>query len=465
MVFSSILFIFIFLPALMVLYLLVPRGTGKNIVLFLGSIVFYAWGEPVYVVLMLFSAVFNYVMGLDIELAKKNKRGAKPSLIFAVAINLFILSFFKYYGFLIDTFNGIFGTEITYTKLALPIGISFYTFQALSYIIDVYRGEVKPQKNFLKFSVYLSMFPQLIAGPIIKYKDIKRQLGKRQITRKKFGQGVEFFIFGLSKKVLLANNLGLLYTQILALNDAKLSVLTAWLGIAAYTMQIYFDFSGYSDMAIGLGKMLGFNFPINFNYPYISKSITEFWRRWHISLSTWFREYLYIPLGGNRVEPWKHIRNILVVWLLTGLWHGASWNFVFWGLYYGLFLMFEKYVMNKVLDRLPGFVRALYTLVIVAVGWVFFSQTDMGEAFTYIGNMFGAADGGFANSTTLYFLKGNVILLVIGVLVCRPAPVEFFKKFTKKHPTISIIFMAALFVLCIAYLVYDSYNPFLYFRF
>ena len=465
MVFSSILFIFIFLPVLMVIYFFAPKGTGKNIVLFLGSIIFYAWGEPVYVVLMLFSAVFNYVMGLDIDMALKNKQRAKKKLIFTVVVNLFILCFFKYYGFLIDTFNGIFGTEITYTKLALPIGISFYTFQALSYIIDVYRGEVKCQKNFLKFAVYIAMFPQLIAGPIIKYKDISRQLGKRQITRKKFGQGVEFFIFGLSKKVLLANNLGLLYTQILALDDAKLSVLTAWMGIAAYTMQIYFDFSGYSDMAIGLGKMLGFNFPANFNYPYISKSITEFWRRWHISLSTWFREYLYIPLGGNRVVPWKHIRNILVVWLLTGLWHGASWNFVFWGLYYGLFLLFEKYVMNKVLDRLPGFVRTLYTLVIVAIGWVFFSQTDMGEAFTYIGNMFGAAGGGFANSATLYFLKGNGILLIIGALVCRPAPVEFFRKKTKKHPTICIILLAVMFVLCIAFLVYDSYNPFLYFRF
>ncbi|MBR6444325.1 MAG: MBOAT family protein, partial [Firmicutes bacterium] len=400
-----------------------------------------------------------------IDRARKTEKGAKANLIFTIVVNLFILSFFKYYGFLIDTFNGIFGTDITYTKLALPIGISFYTFQALSYIIDVYRGEVDCQKNFLKFAVYISMFPQLIAGPIIKYRDISKQLGNRKVTREKFGQGIEYFIFGLSKKVLLANNLGLLYTQILALDDAKLSVMTAWIGIAAYTMQIYFDFSGYSDMAIGLGKMLGFDFPANFNYPYISKSITEFWRRWHISLSTWFREYLYIPLGGNRVVPWKHIRNILVVWLLTGLWHGASWNFVFWGLYYGLFLMFEKYVMNKVLDRLPGFVRTLYTLVIVAIGWVFFSQTDMGEAFAYIGNMFGAAGGGFANGTTLYFLKGNLILLIFGGLVCRPAPVEYFRKYAKKHPMISMAITAAMFILSIAFLVYDSYNPFLYFRF
>lgn len=464
MVFSSILFIFIFLPALLVLYFVVPKA-GKNIVLLLGSIFFYAWGEPVYVVLMLFSAVFNYVMGIDIGLAKKTEKGAKANLIFTVVVNLFILCFFKYYGFLIDTINGIFGSEITYTKLALPIGISFYTFQALSYIIDVYRGEVKEQKNFIKFAVYLSMFPQLIAGPIIKYKDVEKQLGKREITREKVGHGIEYFIFGLSKKVLLANNLGLLYTQILALPDAKLSVLTAWIGIAAYTMQIYFDFSGYSDMAIGLGKMLGFDFPANFNYPYISKSITEFWRRWHISLSTWFREYLYIPLGGNRVIPWKHIRNILVVWLLTGLWHGASWNFVFWGLYYGLFLLFEKYVMNKVLNHLPGIVRSVYTLVIVAVGWVFFSQTDMGEAFSYIGSMFGGASGGFADSTTLYFLKGNVILMIAGVLAARPAPAEFYRMFLGKHPVISLTVMAILFVLCISYLVYDSYNPFLYFRF
>ena len=360
MVFSSIMFIFIFLPAVLVLYYLFKPA--RNIILLIGSLLFYAWGEPVYVILLLFSATFNYIIGIDIDHARKIGRNPRQNLIFAIIVNVFVLSFFKYYGFIIDTLNYISGSNIHYTELALPIGVSFYTFQALSYIVDVYRGIVRPQKNYIKFAEYISMFPQLIAGPIVKYKDIALQLEHRYVTLEKFGKGAQYFIFGLAKKVLLANNLGLLYSQVSDLPKAEFSTLTAWIGIIAYTLQIYFDFSGYSDMATGLGKMMGFEFLKNFNYPYISKSITEFWRRWHISLSTWFREYIYIPMGGNRVNTLKHIRNIFIVWFLTGLWHGSSWNFVFWGLYYCVFLLLEKYLLAETLSRLSNLIKNLYTI-------------------------------------------------------------------------------------------------------
>ena len=318
MLFSSILFLFYFLPITLLVYFIVPKQ-AKNVVLLIASIFFYSWGEPVYVFLMLFSAIFNYFMAIDIGREKAQGESGKKTLIFTVVINLFILSFFKYYGFLMDTINGILGTHISYTALALPIGISFYTFQALSYIFDVYRGNVKVQVNPLKFALYLALFPQLIAGPIVKYKDIALQLNSREVTLEKFGAGTRRFIIGLGKKVILANNLGAIHAGVLAMTGDEISVLTHWIGIIAYTLQIYFDFSGYSDMAIGLGKMFGFEFLENFNYPYISKTITEFWRRWHMSLSTWFREYVYIPLGGNRVSTARHILNLLIVWSLTGL--------------------------------------------------------------------------------------------------------------------------------------------------
>lgn len=377
MLFSSIIFLFYFLPIVLLLFNIIP-DKGKNAVLLLASIFFYSWGEPVYVFLMLFSGVFNYFMAIDIKRAQIKNSSAKGTLLFTVVVNLFILGFFKYYGFLMDTINDILGTEISYTALALPVGISFYTFQALSYIFDVYCGNVKVQTNLLKFTLYLSLFPQLIAGPIVKYKDIDEQLDRRCITLEKFGQGTQRFIIGLGKKVILANNFGALHTAILGLADEQAAVLTSWIGIIAYTLQIYFDFSGYSDMAIGLGKMFGFEFMENFNYPYISKTVTEFWRRWHISLSTWFREYVYIPLGGNRVKVWRHILNLLIVWSLTGLWHGASWNFVAWGLYYGVLLIFEKYFLGKYLEKAPVWVRHIYTMLIVMIGWVFFSCENLG---------------------------------------------------------------------------------------
>jgi len=464
MLFSSIVFLFYFLPITLLIYVIVPKKF-KNLVLFIASVFFYSWGEPVYVFLMLFSAAFNYLMAIDIGREKAHGETGKKTLLFTVVINLFILCFFKYYGFLMDTINGILGTHITYTALALPIGISFYTFQALSYIFDVYRGNVKIQVNPLKFALYLALFPQLIAGPIVKYKDIALQLDNREITLEKFGEGTQRFIIGLGKKVILANNLGAIHAGILAMADSEVSVLTYWIGIIAYTLQIYFDFSGYSDMAIGLGKMFGFEFLENFNYPYISKTVTEFWRRWHMSLSTWFREYVYIPLGGNRVSVPRHIMNLLIVWSLTGLWHGASWNFVAWGLYYGILLIIEKYFLGKYLDKLPPAAQHVYTMLIVMIGWVFFSCESLGAALNFLKIMFCAGGVPIANVQTMYLLRTNWVFLVLGCITATPEPMRQFQILCKKFGVLSIILILGLLVLCTAYLVFSSYNPFLYFRF
>lgn len=464
MLFSSIIFLFYFLPITLLVYFIVPKK-AKNAVLLIASIFFYSWGEPVYVFLMLFSAIFNYFMAIDIGREKAWGESGKKTLIFTVIVNLFILSFFKYYGFLMDTINGILGTHISYTALALPIGISFYTFQALSYIFDVYRGNVKIQVNPLKFALYLALFPQLIAGPIVKYKDIALQLNNREVTLEKFGAGTRRFIIGLGKKVILANNLGAIHAGVLAMTGDEISVLTHWIGIIAYTLQIYFDFSGYSDMAIGLGKMFGFEFLENFNYPYISKTITEFWRRWHMSLSTWFREYVYIPLGGNRVSTARHILNLLIVWSLTGLWHGASWNFVTWGLYYGILLIIEKYFLGKYIEKLPSAAQHIYAMLIVMIGWVFFSCEDLSSALDYLKVLFFAGDVPFANIRTMYILRTNWIFLLIGCITATPEPMKQFEILTKKFSTVSNILILGLQVLCTAYLIFSSYNPFLYFRF
>ncbi len=464
MLFSSIFFLFTFLPLVLLIYFLVPVN-AKNLVLFIASIIFYSWGEPVYVFLMLFSAVFNYCMALDINKSQVKGKSAKRTLIYTVCINLFILCFFKYYGFLMDTINGVFNLHLHYTALSLPIGISFYTFQALSYIFDVYREKVKVQKSLLKFSLYLALFPQLIAGPIVKYKDIAEQLDNRTVTFPIFGKGVKRFILGLSKKVILANNFGMLYTAITSLEDNKITILSYWIGIIAYTLQIYFDFSGYSDMAIGLGHMFGFDFMENFNYPYISKSITEFWRRWHISLSTWFKEYVYIPLGGNRVTVPHHLLNLMIVWSLTGLWHGASWNFVIWGIYYGVLLIIEKYLLGKYLKKLPPFVQHVYTLIIVMIGWVFFSSVDLSAALEYLKIMFGLGHVPFANMNTFYFIRTNILLLLLGSALSTEEPIKQFEKFYNEHQNAGIVFIMLIFILCIAYLIFSSYNPFLYFRF
>ena len=469
MLFSSIVFLFYFLPIVLLAYFVVPKK-AKNIVLLIASIFFYSWGEPVYVFLMIFSAIFNYFMAIDIGRAKVHQSSGKSTLIFTVVVNLFILSFFKYYGFLMDTVNGILGTDIKYTALALPIGISFYTFQALSYIFDVYRGNVKVQVNPLKFTLYLSLFPQLIAGPIVKYKDMAEQLDERHVTLEKFGDGTMRFLLGLGKKVILANNLGAIYTQIMAVSDSQVSVLTYWIGIIAYTLQIYFDFSGYSDMAIGLGRMFGFEFMENFNYPYISKTITEFWRRWHMSLSTWFREYVYIPLGGNRVSVHRHIINLLVVWSLTGLWHGASWNFLWWGIYFGLLLILEKVLLLKYLAKLPAWIQHLYALFLIVLGWVIFAESSGLSFLTYLRAMFGSM--GFADQRSLYFLMTGGASLCIMALASTELPKRIAGKGLQKlsgKPTIYVaaknVFLLLILLLSTAFLVSDTYNPFLYFRF
>lgn len=468
MLFSSIVFLFTFLPAVMILYYLLPVRF-RNVILLLASLVFYAWGEPVYLFLMLLSILFNYFSGLDIARNLQDKRAAKRSLVFNLIINLAVLGFFKYEGFVLDTLNGILPVHISYHALPLPIGISFYTFQILSYIIDVYRGNVKVQTNLPNFALYVTMFPQLIAGPIVQYADVDEQLASREISRTKFGEGSMYFIRGLAKKVLLANTSGMIFTEVSGLAKGNIAVMTAWLGAFAYMFQIYFDFSGYSDMAIGLGKMLGFEFNMNFNYPYVSKSITEFWRRWHISLSSWFRDYVYIPLGGNRVSKIKHIRNLLIVWFLTGLWHGAAWNFVAWGLYYGVILIIEKYLLSPVLDRLPDVVRHIYSIVLVVIGWVLFFSSSFGQAADYIRVMFGAGAHGFADRESMYLLTSNLILWLI--LIFGSTPLVHFRYEhmlrSKKWNTtiINSVVYAALFIVCIAYLVTETYNPFLYFRF
>lgn len=468
MLFSSIVFLFSFLPAVMILYYLLPVRF-RNVILLLASLVFYAWGEPVYLFLMLLSILFNYFSGLDIARNLQDKRAAKRSLVFNLIINLAVLGFFKYEGFVLDTLNGILPVHISYHALPIPIGISFYTFQILSYIIDVYRGNVKVQTNLPNFALYVTMFPQLIAGPIVQYADVDEQLASREVSRTKFGEGSMYFIRGLAKKVLLANTSGMIFTEVSGLAKGNIAVMTAWLGAFAYMFQIYFDFSGYSDMAIGLGKMFGFEFNMNFNYPYVSKSITEFWRRWHISLSSWFRDYVYIPLGGNRVSKIKHIRNLLIVWFLTGLWHGAAWNFVAWGLYYGVILIIEKYLLSPVLDRLPDVVRHIYSIVLVVIGWVLFFSSSFGQAADYIRVMFGAGAHGFADRESMYLLTSNLILWLI--LIFGSTPLVHFRYEhmlrTKKWNTtiINSVVYAALFIVCIAYLVTETYNPFLYFRF
>lgn len=462
MLFSSIFFIFFFLPLLLGIYFLVPNKF-RNIILLIFSIVFYSWGEPIYVLLMLFSSTFNFTMAKSME-EERGTKAMKLTFIFTLVVNLFILSFFKYYGFFMDTVNSILGTDIKYTALALPIGISFYTFQALSYIIDVYWGKVKVQNSWLNFTLYLSLFPQLIAGPIVQYKDVEAQLNNRTITWESFGEGSERFILGLGKKVIIANNMGAIYNSVIALSDDQ-SVLSLWMGILAFTLQIYFDFSGYSDMAIGLGKIFGFTFMENFNYPYISKSITEFWRRWHISLSSWFKDYLYLPLGGNRVKISRHILNLLIVWSLTGLWHGASWNFIAWGLFYGILLILEKYIWGKKLEEKPNWLKHIYTMIFVQLGWVFFSSENLILALKYIKGMFFLDGLDIINNQSLYILRTSFIFFAIGIACSTPIIKEQFATLSEKSKFMAVFLVMLIFIISTGYLVYSSYNPFLYFRF
>ena len=470
MLFSSITFLFIFLPLTLLLYYLVPFRM-KNYVMLAASLIFYAWGEPVYIILMILSIILNYFCGQDIYEKRDNARAMKMSLMFGVVMNLLILGFFKYYGLLMDTVTAILPIDIPYRVLALPIGISFYTFQAMSYLIDVYRKEVKPQENILYFALYISMFPQLIAGPIVRYIDIEEQLKERSINPNKFGEGAMYFIRGLAKKVVLANTFGAVYEQVAAMQMGSFSTLTAWVGAIAYAFQIYFDFGGYSDMAIGLGKMFGFEFLPNFNYPYIAKSITDCWRRWQISLSTWFREYVYIPLGGNRCTPSRHILNLLIVWMLTGLWHGAQWNFMFWGLYYGVILILEKYLWGNKIEKLPSAVQHIYAFVLVLFGWVFFFSPTLGYAGQYLKVMFGIGANGIFDKQGFFMIFTNWLLIVIAILASAPRGYKLLKKITgcwqseEVRAIVTCAVYIAMFLLCIAFLVTETYNPFLYFRF
>ncbi|MGO4348469.1 MBOAT family protein [Paenibacillus sp. MCAF9] len=462
MVFSSLLFLFLFLPAVLLLYFVSPWRI-KNFVLFATSLVFYAWGEPVYIAIMLLSTVTDYSFGLALSNPKRSSLQRKWIVVASVVVNLTLLGYFKYADFLINNVNALLGTQIPLTELALPIGISFYTFQSMSYIIDVYRGTAKAQRNWIDFGTFVALFPQLVAGPIVQYSTIAEQLRHRTVNIELFAEGVRRFIIGLAKKVLLANNIGLLWNTISSTGADTMPALTAWLGIIAFAFQIYFDFSGYSDMAIGLGMMFGFRFNENFNRPYTAQSITDFWRRWHISLSTWFRDYVYIPLGGNRKGPWIQLRNIMIVWLLTGFWHGASWNFLLWGLYFGVVLVFEKWFGLKLLQRMPAWVRHMYALLLILIGWVFFAFDDLGNMGTYFAAMFGANDQPLWNNETLYLLYTNAILLVL--LVLASLPKRKLKENRSMRPVLQLGWHALLFFMSVAYLVDATFNPFLYFRF
>lgn len=471
MVFSSIMFLFTFLPIFLIIYFAVP-SKFRNTILFLSSLIFYAWGEPKYVLIMIFSTIVDYTHGLLVDKFKREEKIKLAKLVVAssVTINMSLLAFFKYTDFLITNINSLFGGNIDTLGLALPIGISFYTFQTMSYTIDVYRGEAKPQKNILSFGAYVALFPQLIAGPIVQYKTIAEQLVSRKETIDSFSEGVQRFTLGLGKKVLFANNIGMLWDTIKIMDVQTLPVLTAWIGVFAFAFQIYFDFSGYSDMAIGLGRMLGFKFLENFNYPYESKSITEFWRRWHISLGTWFREYLYIPLGGNRGNLVNQIRNIALVWLFTGIWHGANWNFLLWGIYFGILLTLEKFYLYKHLQKLPKYVGHLYTLFIVAISWVLFAFEDLAQGLEYLKAMF-FMQGGLFDNNSLYLLYTNTILLIVLGLGSTSLPKKYalatLDKIENKLvvEVIKNIVFVGIIIISVAYLIASDYNPFLYCNF
>ena len=464
MVFSSLTFLFAYLPVVLAVYYAVPMK-WRNAVLFIVSLFFYGWGEPVYVVMMVVSILANWFFGAKVANNRDNDQpAARKWMTMCVIFNLALLGFFKYFDFFVSNLNALGISFIHPLHLGLPIGISFYTFQAMSYPIDIYRHDTDPQRSAVSFGAYVTMFPQLIAGPIVRYRDIAKQLENRELSVDHFYEGVLRFMAGLSKKVLLANSAGAVFEAVCALPDKQMSVAGAWLGIICYTFQIYFDFSGYSDMAIGMGKMLGFDFLENFNYPYISKSITEFWRRWHMSLSYWFRDYVYIPLGGNRKGLRRQILNIMVVWLLTGFWHGASWNFVLWGVFYGIILVIEKLFLLKHLEKMPAWLCHVYTMFIVIIAWVLFAFTDISAGLHYLSMMFGSVC--LINKEALFFLRSNALLLTVCIIACTPFAKSRFNILNKKQ--FSYLVPAAVllaFIACTAFIVDASYNPFLYFRF
>ncbi|HIX91532.1 MAG TPA: MBOAT family protein [Firmicutes bacterium] len=470
MVFSSLEFLLLFLTVTLLVYFVVPLKL-RNIVLLVVSLIFYGWGEPVYVFLMIFTITVDYIFGLLVERAQKrdDPKRARLHLILSVVINLAILGFFKYYNFFVSNLRLIPGLGwLPLLGIELPIGISFYTFQALSYVIDVYRRDTGAQHNIASFGAYVTLYPQLIAGPIVRYKDVDDQLTVREHSVPLFAEGCRTFIAGMGKKILLANTAGQLWEYFRAIPTDERTVAAAWMGMLCYAFQIYFDFSGYSDMAIGLGKMIGFRFIENFDYPYISKSITEFWRRWHMSLSTWFRDYVYIPLGGNRCSKFKQLRNIFVVWFLTGFWHGASWNYILWGIYYFVLLMIEKTFLLDKLKKAPAFVSHIYTLFFILFGWLLFVFEDLSAGFVWLGNMFGVGTAAAISSGDIYNLVRNLIFFVILAIAATPLPKKLYRRLTEKSNAARIVASAGgivMLLVCMAYLVDSSFNPFLYFRF
>ena len=471
MAFNDLSFLFIFFPVILLLHKLIPGMLGKNIVLLVGSLVFFTWGSPEYVFLMVLIILFNYFSGLQMAAQKEeeNDKGARRTLITSVVMDLLLLGFFKYWGFLVENINALLRTSIPVRELSMPIGVSFFTFSILSYLFDVYRDKAPAAKNLLEFSLFVTFFPKLVSGPIVQYAAMEKQLRERKPSQVKFGKGTRLFLIGLSKKVLLSNTLGTTFYAVTALPADGVSVATAWLGAVSYALMLYFDFSGYSDMAIGLANMFGFEFEKNFDYPYMSSSITEFWRRWHISLGAWFRDYVYIPQGGSRAGQGKTIRNLLIVWALTGIWHGASWNFIAWGLYYGGLLLLEKFVLKNVLEVLPTFLKRILTLLLVLIGWVFFFSGSLGEAFVWLGRMFGIGAAGFVDSTAKYYFSGSWIILLISAVSAFPIGAKKgndLLRGTSKVPVyVSIGWFAVLLLLCIAGMMSSTYSSFLYFQF
>lgn len=464
MVFSSLVFMFAYLPITLLAYYLVPRQ-GRNIFLFIVNLIFYGWGEPKLVLLMVFNIFFNYIGSWLVDKYRADAKKKKLFLILTCVLDIGILAVFKYTGMITETLNMLPFLNIPELQISLPIGISFYTFQTMSYVIDVYRDDAPVSKNFINFGTYVALFPQLIAGPIVRYRDVAEQLVNRRETLEMFTKGVKLFMVGLAKKVIIANTMGTLTTNIFATTDEN-GVVGTWVGIIAYTFQIYFDFSGYSDMACGLGNMMGFEFLKNFNYPYIAKSITDFWRRWHISLSTWFKEYVYIPLGGNRKGVKRQILNLLIVWGLTGLWHGAAYNFVLWGLYYGLLLILEKFVLKKFLDRLPSFVQHIYTLFIIIIGWGLFYFTDVGQLGEFMVDLFNFGNG-ICGDQAFNLIMSNLPMLIIAAVASTPLATMLYTRFehTRFMWIPETLYCMGVLAVSTASLVNQSYNPFLYFRF
>lgn len=461
MIFSSITFLFYFLPIVLGIYYIVPNKM-KNIVLLVASLFFYAYGEPKYVIVMIVSIICTYLFGI---LMDKYKKHSKLFLTLSICVSAGFLVYFKYINFIIQNINLWLTNKIDFIYVVLPIGISFYTFQLISYTIDVYRGQAKVQKNILKLAMYISLFPQLIAGPIVRYTTIEEEIENRKYSFEAFALGVRRFIIGLGKKVLIANILGEITNIFLSTNTPN--VLFYWMYAIANMLQIYFDFSGYSDMAIGLGKMFGFEFLENFNYPYIATSVTDFWRRWHISLSTWFRDYIYIPLGGNRVSKIKWLRNILIVWLLTGLWHGAAWNFIFWGAYFGVLLILEKIFLDKYLQKLPKALSRVYVLLIVMISFIIFSGESMAQILKNIGGLVGIGTQSMTSAESLYYFKSYFVVFVISIIGATPVLKNFSNK-EKVHKIMNIlepVYLLLIFVICTSYIIDGSFNPFLYFRF